>query len=518
MVTTRGLPRRDRDPPRHKRRPVGRLQGRRAALHPPPRPASRSPSASTTPGGSSSELDEDEAREVARVLRPARRRDRRGLLHQRVRQPRPRAAHARDPARGARRASASRPPARSCRRSSSTSASPPRSPTRCSRRWSAATCSGSATQLEEGGYARRPAAPALRRRRDDAAHGRALRRPPRRLGHRRGRDRLPPHRRSCAASRTRSASTWAAPAPTSRSSTRASAQVTKEWYVEYGYPICFPSIEVLTIGAGGGSLAWIDEAGSLRNGPQSAGADPGPGLLRARRRRADEHRRQPRARPARHRADRRRHGARPRRRRAGAIRDNVAEPLGLDAMDAARRGHRGRQREHGRRGAPDLDPPRLRPARLRARRLRRRRPAARRGARPRAARSRPCSCRRTRASPRRSAACSSTSGTTSSAMYLGQADEADTAEVEEAFARARGRGARAARGRGRAPRTAWLPRFDRHALPRPVALAVGRRSSGRSSRSTAASTPSTPSTSASTTTAATTRRSRSTGSACAPSA
>jgi N-methylhydantoinase A len=54
------------------------------------------------------------------------------------------------------------------------------------------------------------------------------------------------------------------------------ARMTKEWFVEYGYPICFPSIEVLTIGAGGGSLAWIDEAGSLRNGPQSAGADPGP--------------------------------------------------------------------------------------------------------------------------------------------------------------------------------------------------------------------------------------------------
>ena len=53
-------------------------------------------------------------------------------------------------------------------------------------------------------------------------------------------------------------------------------KVTKEWFVEYGYPIRFPSIEVLTIGAGGGSLAWIDEAGSLRNGPQSAGADPGP--------------------------------------------------------------------------------------------------------------------------------------------------------------------------------------------------------------------------------------------------
>lgn len=53
-------------------------------------------------------------------------------------------------------------------------------------------------------------------------------------------------------------------------------RVTKEWHVEYGFPICFPSIEVLTIGAGGGSLAWIDEAGSLRNGPTSAGADPGP--------------------------------------------------------------------------------------------------------------------------------------------------------------------------------------------------------------------------------------------------
>jgi N-methylhydantoinase A len=54
------------------------------------------------------------------------------------------------------------------------------------------------------------------------------------------------------------------------------ARMTKEWSVEYGYPICFPSIEVLTIGAGGGSLAWIDAAGALRNGPQSAGADPGP--------------------------------------------------------------------------------------------------------------------------------------------------------------------------------------------------------------------------------------------------
>jgi len=53
-------------------------------------------------------------------------------------------------------------------------------------------------------------------------------------------------------------------------------RITKEWQVEYGHPIIFPSIDVLTIGAGGGSIAYVDIAGSLRNGPESAGADPGP--------------------------------------------------------------------------------------------------------------------------------------------------------------------------------------------------------------------------------------------------
>jgi N-methylhydantoinase A len=51
---------------------------------------------------------------------------------------------------------------------------------------------------------------------------------------------------------------------------------TRDWHIEYGQPICFPSIDIKTIGAGGGSIAWIDEAGSLRNGPQSAGSEPGP--------------------------------------------------------------------------------------------------------------------------------------------------------------------------------------------------------------------------------------------------
>lgn len=58
------------------------------------------------------------------------------------------------------------------------------------------------------------------------------------------------------------------------------SRITKDWYIEYGFPIRFPSIEVLTIGAGGGSLAWRDEGGSLRNGPQSAGAYPGPACYR----------------------------------------------------------------------------------------------------------------------------------------------------------------------------------------------------------------------------------------------
>jgi len=51
---------------------------------------------------------------------------------------------------------------------------------------------------------------------------------------------------------------------------------TRDWHIEYGHPICFPSIDIKTIGAGGGSIAWVDEGGALRNGPQSAGADPGP--------------------------------------------------------------------------------------------------------------------------------------------------------------------------------------------------------------------------------------------------
>jgi N-methylhydantoinase A len=43
-----------------------------------------------------------------------------------------------------------------------------------------------------------------------------------------------------------------------------------------GYPIRTPVIDLIEIGAGGGSIAWVDPGGALRVGPHSAGADPGP--------------------------------------------------------------------------------------------------------------------------------------------------------------------------------------------------------------------------------------------------
>ena len=43
-----------------------------------------------------------------------------------------------------------------------------------------------------------------------------------------------------------------------------------------GHPVTLPQIDVLSVGAGGGSIARVDAFGSLRVGPESAGADPGP--------------------------------------------------------------------------------------------------------------------------------------------------------------------------------------------------------------------------------------------------
>jgi len=53
-------------------------------------------------------------------------------------------------------------------------------------------------------------------------------------------------------------------------------RLSSELEIEYAMPIHVPMVDVHTIGAGGGSIAWIDDAGLLRIGPRSAGARPGP--------------------------------------------------------------------------------------------------------------------------------------------------------------------------------------------------------------------------------------------------
>ena len=46
--------------------------------------------------------------------------------------------------------------------------------------------------------------------------------------------------------------------------------------INYGMVVRAPMIEITTIGAGGGSIAWLDKSGLLQVGPESAGSDPGP--------------------------------------------------------------------------------------------------------------------------------------------------------------------------------------------------------------------------------------------------
>ncbi|CAH0293368.1 hydantoinase/oxoprolinase family protein [Roseomonas sp. CECT 9278] len=53
-------------------------------------------------------------------------------------------------------------------------------------------------------------------------------------------------------------------------------EVSAELSIAYGLPIHLPMVDVRTVGAGGGSIAWIDRGGMLRVGPESAGSAPGP--------------------------------------------------------------------------------------------------------------------------------------------------------------------------------------------------------------------------------------------------
>ncbi len=78
-----------------------------------------------------------------------------------------------------------------------------------------------------------------------------------------------------------------------------------------GMPLTIPSIDMIEIGAGGGSIAYVDDLGLLKVGPRERRLRAGPGLLRPRRPAADRHRRRPGAGPAgRRQLPRRRHAAR----------------------------------------------------------------------------------------------------------------------------------------------------------------------------------------------------------------
>jgi N-methylhydantoinase A len=62
---------------------------------------------------------------------------------------------------------------------------------------------------------------------------------------------------------------------------RGTVRLTSDYHIERtptsaGYPVKVPVVDVVEIGAGGGSIAWLDAAGALKVGPRSAGADPGP--------------------------------------------------------------------------------------------------------------------------------------------------------------------------------------------------------------------------------------------------
>ena len=52
--------------------------------------------------------------------------------------------------------------------------------------------------------------------------------------------------------------------------------ITRDHEIEWEMPCIVPMLDIHSVGAGGGSIGWVDEGGSLRVGPRSAGASPGP--------------------------------------------------------------------------------------------------------------------------------------------------------------------------------------------------------------------------------------------------
>ena len=191
------------------------------------------------------------------------------------------------------------------------------------------------------------------------------------------------HRRHGRARPRSSASTWAAPRPTSRSTPAPSSAPSRPQVA--GVRMRAPMMAINTVAAGGGSILHFDGS-RFRVGPDSAGADPGPGLLPPRRA-ADRDRRQRHASARSSRGTSRRSSGRTATSRSttaslreqfAALAREIAAATGQPQTPRA--GRRGlparRRRQHGQRHQAGLHPegPRrdaLRPAMLR----RRRRPA-----------------------------------------------------------------------------------------------------------------------------------------------
>jgi N-methylhydantoinase A len=55
-----------------------------------------------------------------------------------------------------------------------------------------------------------------------------------------------------------------------------SGLITRNYELEWEVPVSVPMLDIHSVGAGGGSIGWVDEGGSLRVGPRSAGSEPGP--------------------------------------------------------------------------------------------------------------------------------------------------------------------------------------------------------------------------------------------------
>ena len=224
-----------------------------------------------------------------------------------------------------------------------------------------------------------------------------------------------------------------------------------ELELEYAMPIHVPMVDVHTIGAGGGSIAAINAAGMLQVGPESAGADAGPDLLRPRR-----HANRPsptpiwcsagsirsncsrgagrcRRRGARDQSSSDRHAARPRRRSQRRRRSCASPTTRWPARSAWFRWRAATIRATSR-CSPSAAPARCMPRRWRA-----------------SSAFRSCSSRRARASPMRSAASSPTCATISSTPSTSRCEVLDVGRVEAILEAqiAEGRAMIAARGRRR---------------------------------------------------------------------